>query len=140
MSADASGLELVLRVIGVTELTVVACVFFRARRSDHLGWIGAGLCLSIAAFLITSTHGARTELGVLVYPVSAICSTHPVWFWLFCAALFGDRPRLSRAHVICIATMGAAGLLYWLTLPDQPWFRDPFGMALGLAGRERWSA
>jgi len=126
-------LEFILRTIGVAELTILAWVTFRARRHDHVGRIGAGLCVSVAAFLLTSAHGAANALGVFAYPLSALCSTHPVWFWLFCAALFGDAFRLNRLHLVSLGAMAATGLLYWTISPDSPWFRHPLGVALGVA-------
>jgi AraC-like DNA-binding protein len=128
-----TALELTLRAIGVAQLAILGWVMFRARRRDDVGRIGAALCLSVAAFLVTSAHGVASALGILVYPLSAICSTHPVWFWLFCASLFGDARRLSTAHAISVGAMAAAGLLYWLMSPDVPWFMHPFGIGLGLA-------
>jgi len=126
-------LELILRTIGVAELTILAWVMFRARRDDHVGRIGAGLCLSVAAFLMTSAHGAASALGVFAYPLSALCSSHPVWFWLFCAALFGDGFRLNRLHLVSLGGMAVTGLLYWLISPDSPWFMHPLGVAQGVA-------
>ena len=126
-------LELMLRTIGVAELTILAWVLFRARRRDHVGRIGTGLCLSVAAFLMTSAPGAASALGVFAYPLSALCSTHPVWFWLFCAALFGDGFRVNRIHLVSLGGMAAMGVLYWLISPDSPWFRHPLGVAQGVA-------
>jgi AraC-like DNA-binding protein len=55
--------------------------------------------------------GAGHIFGVLVYPLTAICGTHPVWFWLFCVTLFGDHPRLTRVDWIALAFMAVTGVL-----------------------------
>jgi AraC-like DNA-binding protein len=110
----------------------------RARRRDHTARIGAALAISIAAFMLTSMDHAGELLGVFVYPLSAICATHPVWFWLFCSALFADHMKLSRRHVVCLAAMAIAGLAYTsLAQPvwraDAPAFTTLLGTLFGAA-------
>ena len=107
-----AALDLTLRIIGVVLLSLLASLMLRARRRDHTARIGAALAISVAAFMLTSMGHAGELLGVFVYPLSAICATHPVWFWLFCNALFSDRMKLSRGHVVCLAAMAIAGLAY----------------------------
>lgn len=133
-----SALEVILRSIGVAELTLLAGLMLRARRRDHTARIGAALCFSVAAFLLTSMQDASQLLGMLLYPLTALCATHPVWFWLFCAALFADRPKLARRHAVCIATMALAGLVYeGLAHGDwsarEPWLTQWLGIAFGAA-------
>ncbi len=84
----------------------------QTRRSDHAARVGAALCVSLGAFMLTSMPGAGRLFGVFIYPLTAICATHPVWFWLFCAALFSDRLKLDRGHVLAVAAMALAGVLY----------------------------
>jgi AraC-like DNA-binding protein len=107
-----AALDLTLRIIGVVLLALVAGLMLRTRRPDHLARIGVALALSVSAFLLTSMHGAAQLLGLLIYPLSALCSTHPVWFWLFCAALFADRFEISRRHLVCVGCMAVVGLVY----------------------------
>jgi AraC-like DNA-binding protein len=107
-----STLEVFLRGLGLLGLVLLATILLRSRRRDQAARIGAALCLSVGAFMLTSMPGAARMLGVLVYPLTAICATHPVWFWLFCAALFGDGFRLRRAHVVSMVAMALAGVLY----------------------------
>ena len=105
-------LELTLRGLGVAQLAVLAAILLQTRRSDYAARTGAALCASLGAFMLTSMPGAGRLLGVLVYPLTAICATHPVWFWLFCAALFSDRLKLNRSHVLAVIAMALAGVLY----------------------------
>ena len=84
-------IELVLRSVGLVLLIALAAVLVRTRRRDRTGRLGVALCSSIAAFLVTSMPSADELLGVLVYPLTAVCSTHPVWFWIVCSAMCGDQ-------------------------------------------------
>jgi AraC-like DNA-binding protein len=82
--------------------------------------------------------GATDLLGAWIYPLTAICATHPVWFWLFCTALFGDAFRLGRPHVLCLVAMAVAGVVYQsldeLALPGAaPAFGRAVGVAFGAA-------
>lgn len=107
--------QIVLRIAGVLLLACVAIVMLRARRRDHLSIVGAGLAISVACFLLTSAPGAAAFLGVLEYPLTAVCSTHPVWFWLFCAALFADGFRIEGRHLACLLGMALVGVTYqWM--------------------------
>lgn len=132
-----SQLELILRAAGVGLLVVVAVLMLCARRRDQTARIGSALCLSVAAFLVTSMPGASRLLGVFAYPLTAICSTHPVWFWLFCAALFADKMKLTSTHVFCLVAMAFTGTLYqWLYETGGPaagaeWFIGVLGIGVG---------
>jgi AraC-like DNA-binding protein len=128
-----SPLEVVLRAVGVVLLALLAAALLRSRRRDDSGRVTAALAASVAAFLITSAPGASRLPGVLVYPLATLCSTHPVWFWLACTALFGDRFRLTRVHFACVAAMGALGLAQWLVYPLRPWFAEPLWLAFAAA-------
>jgi AraC-like DNA-binding protein len=133
-----AALDLTLRIIGVVLLSLLASLMLRARRRDHTARIGAALAISVAAFMLTSMDHAGELLGVFVYPLSAICATHPVWFWLFCTALFSDHMKLSRRHVVCLAAMAIAGLAYTsLAQPvwraDAPAFTTLLGTLFGAA-------
>ena len=105
-------LELTLRGLGVAQLAALAAILLQTRRSDHAARTGAALCVSLGAFMLTSMPGASRLLGVFVYPLTAICATHPVWFWLFCASLFRDRMKLKGSHVLAVAAMALAGVVY----------------------------
>lgn len=127
-------LELALRAIGITLLAFLAAILFRTKRRDLTAQFGGALCVSVGAFLLTSTPNADQRLGVFLYPLTAICSTHTVWFWLFCSALFADRPALRRQHAICLVSMAVGGTLYQWMLPTwSAGETEAFAHALGLA-------
>jgi AraC-like DNA-binding protein len=115
-----STLEMILRGLGVASLGLLAGVLLRSRRRrDDTAAVGAGLSASVAAFMLSSMPEAARLLGVVAWPLTALCATHPVWFWLFCTALFHDRFKLRRTHVLCLATMALAGLFYQALLPPS---------------------
>jgi AraC-like DNA-binding protein len=107
-----SSTEILLRVAGVVLLGLLAGILLHSRRRDQTAGIAAALCVSVGAFMLTSMPGAAKLLGVVIYPLTAICATHPVWFWLFCLAVFGDQFKLERRHWLCVATMALAGVAY----------------------------
>lgn len=133
-----STLDLTLRIIGVVLLALLASLMLRTRRPDHTARVGAALAVSVGAFLLTSMRHASQLLGVFEYPLSAICATHPVWFWLFCTALFSDRFKLTRRHLACVAAMAVFGLVYqnlfqadWRA--QSPGLVRPIGIAFAAA-------
>jgi len=104
--------ELILRVVGITLFALLSILLLRAKSSELKIKSGAWLAASVAAFFLTSMPGADALLGALVYPLTALCSTHAVWFWLFCMALFTDGARLRRGHIACLVLMALAGVTY----------------------------
>jgi AraC-like DNA-binding protein len=56
--------------------------------------------------------GAQRLLGPFIYPFTAVCSMHPVWFWVFTTALFADNARLRSRHIVALASMAIAGVTY----------------------------
>jgi len=67
--------------------------------------------------MLTSMPGADRIFGAFIYPLTALCSTHPVWFWICARVLFSDRATLRTSDVICLGAMGVAGVLYQSQLP-----------------------
>jgi len=133
-----SQLEMILRGVGLVELALLAAILLKTRRQDQAARIGAALSASLAAFMLSSMPGAARVLGLLIFPLTALCATHPVWFWLFCDALFTDGFRLKRRHKICIAAMALAGVAYQLLLPPvsndaSPVLVRGLGSVFGLA-------
>ena len=112
-----SAVELILRVIGVALLALVALSVLRARERTHRTQSVAWLAVSVAAFLLTSMPGADGIFGAFIYPLTALCSTHPVWFWICARLLFSDRATLRTSDMICLGAMGIAGVLYQSQLP-----------------------
>jgi len=85
----------------------------RTHRTRSVAWLAA----SVAAFMLTSMPGADRIFGAFIYPLTALCSTHPVWFWICARVLFSDRATLRTSDVICLGAMGVAGVLYQSQLP-----------------------
>lgn len=104
--------ELILRAIGVALLALVALSVLRTRERTHRTKAVAWLAASVAAFLLTSMPGADRIFGAFIYPLTALCSTHPVWFWICARLLFSDRATLRTSDAICLGAMGVAGVLY----------------------------
>ena len=67
--------------------------------------------------MLTFMPGADRIFGAFIYPLTALCSTHPVWFWICARVLFSDRATLRTSDVICLGAMGVAGVLYQSQLP-----------------------
>lgn len=109
--------ELILRVVGVALLALVALSVLRTRERTHRTRSVAWLAASVAAFLLTSMPGADRTFGAFIYPLTALCSTHPVWFWICARLLFSDRATLRTSDVLCLGAMGVAGVLYQSQLP-----------------------
>jgi AraC-like DNA-binding protein len=133
-----SAIEIVLRLAGVVLLALLAVILLHSRRRDQTARVGAALCMSVGAFMLTSMPGAAKILGAAIYPLTAMCATHPVWFWLFCTALFTDGFRLRRAHVVCLAGIALAGVVYQAlveppALDAPPGFVRAAGIAFGMA-------
>jgi AraC-like DNA-binding protein len=63
--------------------------------------------------------GAGRIFGAFIYPLTALCSTHPVWFWICARLLFSDRATLRTSDVICLGAMGVAGVLYQSQFPPD---------------------
>jgi len=112
-----SPVELILRAVGVALLALVALSVLRTRERTHRTRSVAWLAASVAAFLLTSMPGADRMLGAFIYPLTALCSTHPVWFWISARLLFCDRATLRTSDMICLGTMGVAGVLYQSQFP-----------------------
>ena len=104
--------ELILRALGVALLALVALSVLRTRERTHRTRSVAWLAASVAAFLLTSMSGADRIFGAFIYPLTALCSTHPVWFWISARLLFSDRATLRTSDVLCLGAMGVAGVLY----------------------------
>jgi AraC-like DNA-binding protein len=104
--------DLILRILGIALLALVAWTVLRTRERTHRTRSVAWLAASVAAFLLTSIPGADRIFGAFIYPLTALCSTHPVWFWIGTRLLFSDRATLRTSDVICLGAMGVAGVLY----------------------------
>ena len=125
--------EFVLRIVGVTLLSLVTVILLRARRRDLKVLSGAALSASVCAFLLTSMPHAQVFFGPLIYPLTALCSTHPVWFWLFSIALFSQARALSRVQLLGLLAMATIGVVYQSEFPLRPGEGRTAVQALGVA-------
>jgi AraC-like DNA-binding protein len=123
--------ELILRAIGVALLALVALSVLRTRERTHRTRSVAWLAASVAAFMLTSMPGASRIFGAFIYPLTALCSTHPVWFWICARLLFSDRATLRTRDAIGLGAMGVAGVLYQSQLPADS--EDTAVRVLGVA-------
>jgi AraC-like DNA-binding protein len=105
-------LELLLRLVGVVLLVLLCTILFRTRPPHLKALTSIGLAASVSAFLLTSMPNAEGVLGVAIYPLTALCSTHPVWFWLASMAMFSEAKRLQRAHRVSLVGMALVGVVY----------------------------
>src|SRR5262249_9611266 len=69
--------------------------------------LGALFCASVTAFVVTS---APIRLGIIAYPLTALCVAKPVLFWLFARALFDEGFRVRRIHIAAAAALVAIGV------------------------------
>jgi AraC-like DNA-binding protein len=107
-----ASLGLALRIVGIALLTFLCAILLRTRARDLKTLTTVGLAASVGTFLVTSMPHASALLGVAIYPLTALCSTHPVWFWLASSAMFSDAKALSRWQVASLIAMACLGLLY----------------------------
>ena len=122
-----------LRSIGVALLALLTIILLRTRGRTHAIHSAAWLASSVGAFLLTSMPGAQASLGALVYPLTALCSTHPVWFWICSRALFTDGPSLRTSHVVCLGVMAVGGVVYQSALPQEASDAETAVRILGVA-------
>jgi AraC-like DNA-binding protein len=121
--------ELILRIAGLTLLLTLSGVLLGTRPRNFKAMSAAWFSASVAAFMLTSMPGASAILGAFVYPLTALCATHPVWFWLSSKALFSDRPALRPHHLAALVGMAIAGMLYQWLLPQARFLGVAFGAA-----------
>ncbi len=114
-------LDIVFRTLAVTAAGLLAVLLLATGRRRPAGPPGALFCLAVAAFFVTSRHGSTAALGPWVYPLTALCVTKAVWFWLFARALFNDRARLRSGHIVIASTVAIAGT--WQQLVFLPQYR-----------------
>jgi AraC-like DNA-binding protein len=131
--------EIVLRTAAVLVLLTLAGLMLAARRRDHTPWLGALSAAAVAAFVVTSGRGAGSWLGVLVYPLTALCVAKAAFFRLFARGLFSDEMRLGRADWAVIGITVAWGLWQQLVF-SRLQFQGiaSLGQRLAAAGFELW--
>jgi AraC-like DNA-binding protein len=132
------GIETGLRTVGIAGCVLLAVLLARVARTTPRAAPFAWLAASVGAFLLTSMPAAGAWFGVAIHPLTALCSTHAVWFWIAASALFVDGFALRAHHGLALAGMAVAGLAYQSGLP----FEDGGAAhrALGLAFSVAWLA
>ncbi|MEO0996307.1 MAG: AraC family transcriptional regulator [Pseudomonadota bacterium] len=101
--------DIIFRTVAVMAALLLAGLLAASGRRRRAALPGALLCLAAAAFFVTSVPGIGAQLAGWVYPLTALCVTKAVWFWLFARALFDDAARLGGRHVAIAGTVAVAG-------------------------------
>ena len=101
--------EVIFRTVAVMAAVLLAGLLLATGRRRPAALPGAFFCLAVAAFFLTSIPGGATYLGGWGYPLTALCVTKAVWFWLFARALFNDDMGISNHHLAIVAAVAIAG-------------------------------
>lgn len=101
--------EVIFRTAAVMAAILLAGLLLVTGRRRPAALPGAFFCLAVAAFFVTSIPGAGTSLGAWGYPLTALCVTKAVWFWLLALVLFKDDARIGRHHLAIVGVVAAAG-------------------------------
>jgi AraC-like DNA-binding protein len=101
--------DIVLRTIAVMASLLLAGLLATTSRQRRAALPGIFFCLAVAAFFVTSVPGASHFLSGWFYPLTAVCVTKAVWFWLFARALFTDDATLGPRHLLMVTAVAAAG-------------------------------
>ena len=112
-------IELVLRALAAFSTLLLAAIILSSGRGRPAAIPGALFALAVAAFVITSTRGASGWLGWSVVPLTALCVTKAVWFWLFSRALFRENSGFEFRHGLAVALVALAGSWQQLVFIDQ---------------------
>jgi len=120
--------DIVFRTVTVMAALLLAGVVAATGRQRRAAVPGAVLCLAVAAFFVTSVPGIRPILAAWAWPLTALCVTKAVWFWLFARALFTEGAELGRGHFAIAGIAAISGA--WQQLVFLPLYRA--GTATGL--------
>ena len=113
--------DIVFRSITVMAVLLLAGLLAATRRRREAALPGALFCLAVAAFFVTSVPGIHPSLGAWSWPLTALCVTKAVWFWLFARALFADSAALDLRHFGIAGGVAIAGS--WQQLVFLPLYR-----------------
>ena len=102
-------IDIVLRTAATMSVLVLAGSLVAARHDRAAALPGAVFALAVAAFVVTSVSGIHHYLGVWAYPLTALCVTKAVWFWLFARALFREKAPLQARHLAACGAVAVAG-------------------------------
>lgn len=112
-------IDIVLRTVAAMAALLLAGLLAAMGRQRRAAVPGALFCLAVAAFFVTSVPGVRAQLGGWAYPLTALCVTKAVWFWLFAWALFRDTGKLSTRHLAIASTVAIVGTWQQLTFLEH---------------------
>ena len=102
-------IDIILRTVAVMASHLLAGLLATTGRRRRAALPGMFFCLAVAAFFVTSVPGASNYLSGWFYPLTALCVTKAVWFWLFARTLFTDDATLEPRHLLMVAAAAAAG-------------------------------
>lgn len=102
-------IEIIFRTVAVMAAGLLAGLLLTTGRQRPAAVPGALFCFAVAAFFVTSGSGVGAALGGWRYPLTALCVTKAVWFWLFARALFNDDARLDRYHTAIAGAVAVVG-------------------------------
>lgn len=102
-------IDVVLRTVVVMAASLLAGLLLTTGRQRPAALPGALFSFAVAAFFVTSGPGVGAALGAWKYPLTTLCVTKAVWFWLFARALFNDDARLDRQHMTIVGAVAVAG-------------------------------
>jgi AraC-like DNA-binding protein len=111
--------DIVLRTVAVMAALLLAGLLAAMGRQQRAAPPGALFCLAVAAFFVTSVPGVQAQLGGWVYPLTALCVTKAVWFWVFARALFNENAKLGTRHLAIVGAIAIAGAWQQLTFLEH---------------------
>lgn len=100
--------DVVLRTVAVMAALLLAAALLASRR-QRAAVPGALFALAVAAFFLTSAPGSAEALGLFAWPLTALCVTKAVWFWLLARALFVDGAALTRPAIALAGAVAVFG-------------------------------
>ena len=115
-------IDIILRTAAVIGLLLLAAVIAAGGLQRRASLPGIAFCLAVAAFVLTSVPGGAAYPGNWRVPLTALCVTKAVWFWLLARALFAEGTVRRRGDLGVLAAVALAGT--WQQLVFLPRFRD----------------
>jgi len=114
-------IDIIFRTATVMAALLLAVLLVATGRQRRAALPGALFCLAVAAFFVTSVPGIQPQLSIWAWPLTALCVTKAVWFWLFARTLFSDNAEITPRHVATAAAVAITGM--WQQLVFLPGYR-----------------